>query len=878
MIFALSMALSAATFVHAADAPVNPLLSVLKESNRKLRREVLDNGAICLVKEDHSAAVVAVQIWIGTGAIHEEENLGGGLSHYVEHMIFKGTEIRGATRITKDIDEAGGKINAYTSTDRTVIYCTVPSRNWQVGVDVLTDAVMNSVFPEEEWEREKEVILREFAMGRDQPDRVLYKLLNATAYNVHPYRVPVIGYEDVFQSMAREQLVAFYREHYVPDNMMVVVVGDVDADEVLSVVRKNFSEFKRRPRAPVILPEEPPQLGRRFARATGAYKVSRLRWAVHTVELSDPDTPALDVLASIVGSGRSSRLNSELKEKRQLVHGVGAYSMTPMDPGLFVINASFDPEKEGEVIAAIEEQVRSWSEGLFTEQEIAKARRKVVSGELSELQTAAGQASSYGSGQYSAGDPRFGEIYVKLTSVVTPEELNRVARKYLDPSRSTLVLLTPEGAQDGAEAAVAAPTPPPEIRRLALSNGLPLIVREDNRLPFVYFCIVYGGGLLSEDDSNSGVSQLMSELLTRGTDKRTALEIAEESESLGASLSAFSGRNSFGLRGRCLVQDVETFMELFTDCALAPTFPDDEFTKEKALQLVAIERQYEAPFFVAREALDKMLFPGHPYRWSTLGTRDSVERITRDAVQAHHARLARSGNAALAIFGNITPERAMALAEPVFSRMTGGVVAKVAREAVKPDLPARAETPQPREQVIYLAGYPGVSVDDPRHEVLQLLGRALSGLSSDLALELRERRGLVYYAGASNVPGLDPGSFFFYAGTRSDAVAEVDRLIQEQAARLASDGIRQDELDRARNQLISARQESLQDNLGLAMATALDELYGLGYEHGFKLEERLNAITIDDVKKVAAEILKPELLATSIVLPELPPEAPLEKR
>jgi zinc protease len=204
--------------------------------------------------------------------------------------------------------------------------------------------------------------------------------------------------------------------------------------------------------------------------------------------------------------------------------------------------------------------------------------------------------------------------------------------------------------------------------------------------------------------------------------------------------------------------------------------------------------------------------------------------------------------------------------------MAEGSVSDVEREAVRPDLPGNAKTPQPREQVIYLAGYPGVRIDDPRHEILQLLDRALSGLSSDLALELREKRGLVYYAGASNVPGREPGSFFFYAGTRADAVAEVGRLIQEQAARIASAGIRQDELDRARSQLIADRQASLQDNLGLAMASALDELYGLGYEHGFQLEERLNAVTIEDVKKTASEIFKPERLATSVVLPETAPE------
>jgi predicted Zn-dependent peptidase len=325
-----------------------------------VRRILLDNGMVGLIKRDASAPVAAVQIWVGTGSVHEEDHLGAGLSHYMEHMIFKGTPTRGPAEITKAIDEAGGEINAYTAHDRTVFHADLPSKSWKVGVDVLGDAVMNAHFPEEEWEREKEVILREFAMGYDSPEREMSKLLWSTAYRVHPYRLPVIGYEEIFRTITREDLLAFFRRHYVPDNMIIAVVGDVDEHEVETYLRELFKPFTRRTRAPVQVPAEPPQVAPREGRKSGPYEVTRGTMAWHTVDLSHPDAPALDVLASrwwAMAGAPAWRWSC--KERRQLVHSMDAWSFTPREPGLFGVSFSCEPEKETEVLQALNEQVTS---------------------------------------------------------------------------------------------------------------------------------------------------------------------------------------------------------------------------------------------------------------------------------------------------------------------------------------------------------------------------------------------------------------------------------------------------------------------------------------------------------------------------------------
>jgi zinc protease len=847
-------------------------LQVLEDANAALSRVVLDNGAVCLIKEDHSAPVVAVQIWVGTGSIHEEECLGAGLSHYLEHMVFKGTPTRAAGEITQAIDNEGGAINAYTGHDRTVYHAVMPSRAWRTAVDVLVDAVLNASFPEEEWERERDVVLREVAMGKDDPRRVLSKLLFQTAYRVHPYRFPVIGLEDILTAMTRAELISFHRRHYLTDNLIVAVVGDVSAGEAEAYLREHLGAVSRRARAPVTVPEEPPQLAARYVRKTGAYRVSRLQCAFHTVPLSHPDTAALDVLAQVLGQGRSSRLVRDLREERQLVHAIEAWSYTPKHPGLFSVEATFEPEREPEVVDALRAHVASWPDLPFAEGELAKAKRQALVHELRDLQTAQGQASSYASGEFYAGDARFSETYLARVEAVTAEDLRRVAGAYLRPSNRSLVVLAPESTPE------AGPAPPPvlgprETSRVVLRNGVRLLVRPDHRLPFVYVSAAMRGGLLSEAPEQNGIARLSALMLTRGTSARSAEETAETVESLGAVLQPFSGRNSFGLNARCLTQDADVMMGLLADCLVDATLPEEEWAKQRTLQLAAIAQQRERPFYLADRALARMLFPDHPYRWDELGRVETVSRITRDEGSQYLKELVTGSNLVVSVFGDLALDEARRLAEEHLTRVRPGPAPVFDHPRPEPDLPQRAEQREPKEQTILLVGYPGVAVDDPRIDALEIVQEAMSGLSSDLGIEVRDKRGLAYFVGAFQRVGLDPGCFAFYAGTREDALAEVEQLIREQAQRVATQGLRPEELDRARRQIIARHERSLQDNGGLAQTCALHELYGLGFDHVFATQQRMEQVSGDDVRTVAASVLRPGLGAAAVVLPEAGTEA-----
>ena len=855
----ITQSVRAATDVHDPAA-------VLRVSNESIHRFTLENGVIGVIKPDHSAPLVAIQTWFGTGSIHEDDFLGAGMAHYVEHMIFKGTPTRSPGDISRQISDVGGRVNAYTTFDRTVFHVVMPSDAWAVGLDVLADAVQHASFPEEEWEREQTVILQEMAMNRDDPQRELGRLLWSTAYRVHPHRHPVIGYREVFLQTTRDDLIDFFERHYRPDNMIVAVAGAVDPLAMEQAIRDAFASFERRMRRPVVLPAEPKQMTPRTARQTGAYEVTRAAWAWHTVPLHHPDAPALDILAAVLGRGESSRLTLSLRDRKQLVHHIGAWSYTPAEPGLIGFSAQFDPDREAEVIAAVQTEMERWHDDPFTEAEIDKARRQVLVRNLSELQDMRGQVNAIASGEFYAGDPRFAEQYLTALNEVTPTRLMEVFNQYMRPERQTRVILAPDTATEQRTTAAATPSPLPQ--RLELDNGIPLIVREDARLPLAHVTVAFLGGTLSETESTQGLSRFMSDLLTRGTISRDAATLVRELDSLGATLQPFSGLNSFGIQGFSLAADVEVLLERLAESLLTPAFDAREIRRQRSRQLADIRAQRERPLSLADQLVRDILYPDHPYRWTPDGAESTVSDFDYVDIRAFWEHHLRTGNMAISVFGHVDAEAIRAQLNELFAAVP------VADAVIQPlhvpdvDLPAKVVQREPRQQTIYLMAFPGVDLFDSREVVLDVLQTAMSGLASTLAIEVRDKRGLVYFVGALSRSGLAPGRFMLYAGTFEEAVDEIQALMEQELQRIQTDGLTDEELARAKEQLAAQAISLKQDNATLAQLSALNELYGLGYDHGFTKDERIRAVTHDMIRQAATELLDPDRRIVSIVFPQ----------
>jgi zinc protease len=293
----------------------------------------LENGLTIIVKEDHSAPVISAQAWCKTGSIDEGAWLGAGLSHVLEHMLFKGTHSRKAGRIDQEVQDAGGYMNAYTSFDRTVYYINAPSTGTKVVIDILCDIMQHATLPAEELAKELDVIRREMDMGQDDPSRRSGRRLFECAYTRSPYRYTIIGYPDIFNQLKSDDIKNYYRARYIPNNMFYVVVGDVNPTEVVDLIKKGFVGSPARAMSPAVLPTEPAQVAGREILEEAPIELGHLQFSWHIPDIRHPHVPALDVLATLLGSGRSSRLYREVRERKSAAHSVDAWTYNRGDSG-----------------------------------------------------------------------------------------------------------------------------------------------------------------------------------------------------------------------------------------------------------------------------------------------------------------------------------------------------------------------------------------------------------------------------------------------------------------------------------------------------------------------------------------------------------------
>jgi len=838
------------------------------------QKRVLPNGLTIIVQEDRSAPVVSVQAWCGTGSIDENEHLGAGLSHILEHMLFKGTKTRGAGVIAQTIQDVGGYINAYTSFDRTVYWIDVPKAGTSVALDILSDTMMNSTLPQEEYAKEQEVIRREFAMGMDDPDRMAGQLLFATAFQHHPYRLPVIGQLDIYNQLTQEQVMRYYKTRYVPNNITFIVVGDVEAETVYQQLGAFFKDYPAKSLQPVFIPDEPPQLGPRVVHQEFATELTRLSLAWHVPEITHPDVPALDLLSTILGDGRSCRLYRRVREEAGLAFGVSAFSYTPGDPGLLGIDATVEPanrEATQELVLKIIEEIK---QAGVTPDELAKARKISLSHHLGSLTTMRGQASDLGSNWFLTRNLNFTRDYLAAVQQITTDDIRRVADKYLTSDNLTIVSLNPKGAlavrTEIGKAIVAG-----EIQKIELANGMRLLVREDPRLPLVSMAAVFRGGLLAETPETNGITRLMAKVLLKGTKTRTAEEIADAIEAVGGSMGSDAGNNSLSVSFEVTQPDFKLGAELLSDVLLNATMPEKAITREREVQLAGIKEDEEQLTTVARNILRDALFPGHPYALRSKGSVQSVVNLTRKDLLEFRDRHLVARNGVISVFGNVKAAEVKQILEQTLGGMKSGQLALV--DAPKPLPLARTvgvESLKDKAQGVIMVGYRGADMFNRDRYALELIDEASSDLGSRFFVRIREQMGLAYYVGASQMQGLVPGLFLFYLGTDPKKIGQVKTALLEEIDKLAAEGLTQEELARAKKKLLGQMQIANQSNDSFGYMAALDELYGLGFAHYQTLERDVEAVTLEDVKRVAAEYFQKQPYVLATVRPPDQPNAP----
>jgi zinc protease len=699
-----------------------------------------------------------------------------------------------------------------------------------------------------------------------------------TAYLRHPIRHPVIGYEDVFVNITREDLIEYYRRQYAPQNMVVTIVGDLKPFEALEEVIKLVRDFKRVPQEPSVVPEEPRQVGPRWVeREFPPAQLTRANVGFPSVSLEDPDLYPLDVLAIILGRGQSSRLYRNIKDRKKLVLSIDSSNWTPhYARGIFVISMALRYENAQKAVEALFHEIEEIQSDLIAESELQKAKKQVIADHIFSKQAADDIASSLSSSYVATGDPYFDDRYVEGIQGVAPEDVRRVARKYLRRDCITVALLKPP-QQDKAAAKELSLQYPSEIEKRVLSNGLTLLLKENAALPIVTLQLFGKGGQRYEPPEQPGISLFTMGLLTKGTKTRSKFQIAEEMEELGGSVESSSGRNTYSVSVGVLKEDFEKGLEILSDVVMNPTFPEEEIEKQREDTLLAIKRIDESWEREVTRLFHRNFFVQHPYRNDLVGTEESVSRYSRKDLVEFYRRLVMPNNMVLAVFGDIDMQGVARSVERRFGHLKRGDLGEPNLKEETSNLvqDRQVEKINDKSSSAIFVGFNGMTLHDADRPVLDVIDAILSGIgypSGWLHEALRGGdRSLVYYVHAYPSYGIDGGYFGVITQTTMANYEKVLGIISEKVRKIREELVTDEEMELAKEMIITMHDLSLETNASQAFSAAVSEALGMGYDWDQQYRDLIRRVTKEDVQRVAKRVFGHRLIATTI--PRNPVEA-----
>jgi len=845
-----------------------------------LFKETLDNNLRVIVKETPGTKVATVQIWVKAGSIYEDANE-GGITHLIEHMIFKGTPTRGPGQLAETIESLGGRINAYTSYEYTVYHATLSSRHWQTALDILADAILNSTFDAEELEREKKVVLEELYMRNDRPTTKLFQEMMSNAYTTHPYSLPIIGTAESVSSFTRDDIINYIKKHYHPENMAVVVVGDIRYQEIMKQVRHLMGGMAEAGNGEPSMPTEPEQHSSRFFTLKEDVGQSHLVMAIPITPFNHPDSPILDVISSILGQGETSRLYQKLRNEKGLVYNISTSAFTPKYSGLLETTAVLDAANMGPTLEATFEEFFKLKYLPVSNEELNRVKRNVESDFIFNLERAEGQARVLGSFEFLTGAPREDD-YLETIRAVNQEDIMEVANRYFLPEKITAGCLMPSSTENGldleelkrlvakADENALKTVPPalvtdsflPNVYRYTLANGIRLLVREAPEIPTVAMRAIFPGGLRSETEASNGAFAYISELQPTGTKELSSTELAIKIADMAGSISGFNGKNTFGLKADFLTRFFKPGLHLFRDIILTPSFDAEETEKLRPELLAQLTQQEDSlPALTFRE-FNKLLFQGHPYGLNTSGREEAITTFTPEILRQIYSEHARPDKMVLTIVGDVDAEHVLKLVEESFGDWKAPEDSEDYEESFLPPLtPAEPEIfsiDRDKEQVHIILGFLGTTLTSEDRYGLEVLETILSGQSGRLFTELRDKMSLAYSLSAFSLFGIDTGSFGMYIGTSPEKKDLALQALWKELSRIQEELVSEEELNRARNLLIGHYELGLQTHGSQAMEMGLNETYGLGQNFGNSYIDEIEKIDAEEVLRTAKQFILPD--------------------
>lgn len=872
----------------------------------RIQRRTLSNGLRVAVLEEHMLPLVTTLVTYGVGSVHEDAGR-TGTSHFLEHMLFKGSRRFPKGSIDRFAYRAGGRVNAFTTEDATGFWFTVGPDAWRESLEIEADRMRHALLEEKEFAAEKQVVLEELARKLDEPWGKLWQELDRAAFDAHPYRNPVIGWEEDLKALTRGELARFYDRYYWPRNAVLTVVGDVRAADVFEAAQAVFGPIGQGGEALSRPAPEPPRRAEKSFSFDSGKEVTRVGLAFRTVPAGQPEESVLAVLADLLGHGKSSRLSKRLFEQEKLVGegGVQVWNDTRRYDGLFYLLlepvAGADPARAAEV--ALEELERSAREPA-SERELARARNAILAQfvfaneHTYDLATAISRGDLYGL-------PDYIDTYLERVQSVTAREVQKVARAFL--RRERLTLATARGAGSGAAGAPARKPPSlyaaslaagaPEaaadrlklgpVHETRLANGLTLLVKPRPALPLAHVQLqLRKSGSVYDPPGKCGLAHFVGQMLDEGTDnprasrKRTSQEIAESIEFVGGTLTTHGG----GAVVQVLSKDLPLALDLLEDVILYPSWPEDRMETVRTSILEELRALADDPARLAEVELRKAVYAGHPLGRNPDGEPGEVRAVRRGDLDAFHKTFFHPENAVLVVSGDVDPGE---VAEEVGARFEGPWPRRgpLALPQLPPAPlergPGEAHVTQDTRQANVYLGHAGIARTDPDYEALRAMEFILMkgpGFTDRLSKAIRDEGGYAYavFGDVTATAGEWPGLLKLYFGTLAANLPAVLQTARGTVEAFLAGGPTEGELEDSKNFLLRSfvfRWETLD---GLSSYLADVHRFGLGLDYAAVYARRIQALTLEDIRRAARQHVVPQRFFQVVVGPRESAAAPRE--
>ncbi len=869
---------------------------IFREDVGQTTKVILQNGLTVIVREQNAIPLTSVTTHVKVGYFDEPDRI-SGISHVIEHMFFKGTPKRPVGQIARQTKALGGYLNAYTAYDRTVYRAVVPAENTVAAMDIQADALWNPTLDDEELAREIEVILQENNRKLDNPPAVASERLYETAFRSHRMRRWRIGSAEGLRALTRDDIVAYYRKYYQPSNIILTLVGRFEREEMLEQVIRLYGDAEDTAVERDSAPSEGSQASFRYNWERGSHEQSHIAIGYHVPDARSDDRYPLEVLRSILTTGRASRMNRFLRDEQGIISSASASLSGFRDLGYFEITLETAASPIDAEIAALAEieQVKQFG---VTGEELSRAKALLAQEFYHRLETVDGIAEEL-SRHEALGDWKRADAYLPGILSVAASDVSRVANAYLSNENLGLFEYLPASVtrsfsnadfrdnvlrlvgQAVIERSVEELPVSAEVRlvdqelvqdlvrpivRSSILRGPDVYVLEDHRLPLVSFGIFYPGGRLYESATNAGITELMLRSALRGTRRYNTADIGRRLENAGARIQVVNEQDFFGYILDGVSGQMNQALEILIEILQEPAFPDEEVELERSLQQARISKLREDNLRYPVQLFMSTVFDGHSYARPAVGTEETLRSLTRENLAEWHQLHQRTLVPLIVIVGDTQGT---------------GLVASIAEALTNEDLFERDISTLPipdvdlereenvesasRRQTALVYGFVGPTNSNPDRFALKVLGNVVSGLGGRFFETIREQQGLAYTVMASDVLLAKAGAVFTYTAFSPANEAQVLESLEAEIKRLIADGITEDELQKGINYSVGAHEIQLQTRLGRVLTYARSVYAGTGVSAVDEFSGNIQLVGLEFIQSVAARYLSPDTAKIAIL-------------